>query len=219
MTHVFHLIRHGESSSNAGHVTTDTHSVSLTQKGLESAAAAARAFPSRPDLVVVSPYIRTRQTAAPFLERFEGVPVEEWEIQEFTYMDTRRYDGTTGEQRLPFINSYWESADPNFEDGNGESFNAFAARCHRTIARMGQTRGITLAFSHGHMMRGILFALAGHFDRVTPDTMRDFWHSHLNHPIANCTQMDFDIADDNRVTYRGEAISVGRTNAGQALID
>jgi phosphohistidine phosphatase SixA len=37
-----------------------------------------------PGLIVTSPYLRARQTAAPTIERFAKVPTEIWPIREFT---------------------------------------------------------------------------------------------------------------------------------------
>ena len=46
-------------------------------------------------LIVVSPFLRARQTAAPFQNRFPNVPVEIWPIHEFTYLSPVKSAGTT----------------------------------------------------------------------------------------------------------------------------
>lgn len=195
MKHLFYLIRHGESASNAGERTLDAASTTLTERGWQGARANAASFPDAPHRIVTSRYIRTAQTAAPLLERFAGVPTEEWDIHEFTYMSADKYAGTTTHERRPFIDDYWKRLDPYFADGDGESFAAFAARCRAFIARMGNTSGITAAFSHGHFTRGVLHALQGNFDTVTPDTMTRFWQDHHANPIPNCTRYVFAVGD------------------------
>ncbi len=195
MSGVFYLIRHGESASNAGEKTLDAASTTLTERGWQGARANAASFPDKPHRIITSRYIRTTQTATPLLERFAGVPIEEWDIHEFTYMSGDKYAGTTTHERRPFIDEYWQRLDPHFADGDGESFAGFAARCRAFIARMGNTTGITAAFSHGHFTRGVLHTLQGNFDTVTPDTMRNFWQDHHANPIPNCTRYVFAVGD------------------------
>ncbi len=195
MSGVFYLIRHGESASNAGEKTLDAASTTLTERGWQGARANAASFPETPHRIVTSRYIRTAQTAKPLLERFAGVPVEEWDIHEFTYMSADKYAGTTTFDRRPFIDEYWKRLDPHLKDGDGESFATFAARCRAFITRMGNTTGITAAFSHGHFTRGILHALQGNFDTVTPETMTRFWNDHHANPIPNCTRYVFAVGD------------------------
>ncbi|HYD17435.1 MAG TPA: histidine phosphatase family protein [Patescibacteria group bacterium] len=201
MPGTFYLIRHGESASNAGEKTTDAGSTTLTERGWQAARANAATFPHKPDRVITSRYIRTAQTAEPFLARFQGVPVEEWDIHEFTYMSAEKYAGTTTHDRRPHIDVYWKKGDPHFADGDAESFAQFAARCHAAIARMAQSEGITVAFTHGHMIRGILHALRGNFDAITPAAMETFWRDHHANPIANCARFVFDVPGDGRVIY------------------
>src|SRR3546814_5730649 len=42
----------------------------------------------------------TRQTAAPTIARFPGVPVEVWPIEEFTYLQPARWNGTRASTAL-----------------------------------------------------------------------------------------------------------------------
>ena len=46
-----------------------------------------------PDLILTSPYLRTRQTATATIERFPNVPVGVWPIEEFTYLQPSRWNG------------------------------------------------------------------------------------------------------------------------------
>ena len=100
------LIRHAESEGNAGLPTNDPASIPLTHHGYEQAAALAATFTTAPDLIIVSPFIRTQQTAAPLIARFPEVPVEKWAVQEFTYLNPNKYLGTTETQRGNFAQAY-----------------------------------------------------------------------------------------------------------------
>lgn len=204
MKRAFYFIRHGESESNAGLKTQHPRTIALTPTGRAQAESKAQGFSHRPDLIVTSRYIRTGQTAAPFMKKFAGVPVQEWNIHEFTYMSADKYKDTTNLERRPHIDAYWDRADPHHrDDATSESFADFAARCRDTVNRMKACDApVTLAFSHGYMMRGVLFTLEGRFDEVTPQTMRDFWHTHLNSRIHNCAKFDFEILRDG-VAFTG----------------
>ena len=74
------LIRHAASSANAGAVTSDTINIPLSEAGRTQALSNARALPRRPELIVVSSFLRARQTAEPTMSRFPDVPVETWPV-------------------------------------------------------------------------------------------------------------------------------------------
>jgi broad specificity phosphatase PhoE len=65
------FIRHAESAANAGLPTTDPGGIPLTENGKVAAGLAAAEYDGpEPDLIVISPYLRARQTSEPFLARF-----------------------------------------------------------------------------------------------------------------------------------------------------
>lgn len=70
----------------AGLRTEHPATIRLTERGQTQAALTAKTLPS-PALVVTSPYLRTKQTAAPFLWRFLNAPQAEWPVQEFTFLN------------------------------------------------------------------------------------------------------------------------------------
>ncbi len=96
----------------------------------------AASWTETPDLIVTSPYLRTQQTAAATIERFPNVPVEVWPIQEFTYLQPSRWNGTLSSERMPHIERYWAAADPEFYDGDGaESFTTMLRRVRASRAK------------------------------------------------------------------------------------
>jgi 2,3-bisphosphoglycerate-dependent phosphoglycerate mutase len=101
------LIRHGESEANAGLKTTVPAEVALTERGWAQARAVADFIVEKPSLVVISPYLRTKQTAQPLITKFPDVSVETWEIQEFTYLATERCRGTDYLDRKPLVEEFW----------------------------------------------------------------------------------------------------------------
>jgi 2,3-bisphosphoglycerate-dependent phosphoglycerate mutase len=125
------LVRHGQSVSNAGLRTVRPHLTELTAVGEEQARLTAAVLPE-PRLIASSPYHRARATAQPFIERWPEVPVVEWPVQEFTFLDPSAWDGTTAIERRPAAAAYWQRADPHYAESAGaESFAMLLARADR----------------------------------------------------------------------------------------
>src|SRR2546421_12799651 len=113
------LVRHGESLSNLGLATTATATVPISLEGIKQAEEVAQQLKAhaKPDLIVHSPYLRARQTAEPTINVFKYTPVEEWPVQEFTYLSAWRDEQTTIEKRRPVVDLYWEMSEPDLVDG------------------------------------------------------------------------------------------------------
>ncbi|MDP9900718.1 histidine phosphatase family protein [Variovorax ginsengisoli] len=150
------FVRHGESTGNAGIPSFDLSKLELTPLGHAQAKSTALGWPQRPTLIAMSPYLRTHLTAQPTIDRFPDVPVEILPMEEFTYLEPSRWNGTSRQVRLPHIESYWGSADPEFCDGPGaESFQTLLDRVGRTLARFEglPSDALVYAFSHGQSFR------------------------------------------------------------------
>lgn len=172
------FIRHGESISNANLVTSHPALSPLTPKGEQQALLIPGAFNGRkPDLIVTSSYLRAEQTAVPTLAQFDPIPYETWPVHEFTYLSPKRYDGTTGDQRAPFAQSYWQRANPDEQEGgDGESFRDCLARIHDTLARLRQHEAKFIAiFTHGIFARLLLWAA---LTNTTSATSTSQQHAH-----------------------------------------
>jgi len=152
------FIRHGQSTGNAGIPCTDLASIALTELGWEQARAIAAGWVEAPTLIVTSPYLRTQQTARPTIDRFPDVPVETWPIEEFTYLQPARWNGTSSAERMPHLERYWGEADPGYCDGEGaESFATLLGRADAALARLAALPGDALAyvFSHGQFIQAV----------------------------------------------------------------
>lgn len=208
----FIFIRHGESESNAGLVTQYPSTVNLTPKGIQQASDAATRWQDAPDVFITSKYVRTVQTARPFLQKFPHVPSEEWDIHEFTHLDPDKYKGTNFADRLPHVQAYWEKADPYHKDGTlAESFAAFMQRCLNTLERMRQSHHTrSVVFCHGYFMKGLMLAVDGHFSVVDSDTMHRFYAFNKSMPLDNCGVVRF-IAQGETVSYAVETLDASHT--------
>lgn len=203
MTEVW-FIRHGESLSNAGHVVERTETVPLTEKGQAQAVAVSQVFTNAPDLVVVTPYLRTQLTAIPTLERFPTARREIWPLQEFSCLSHVNYRNTNMEQRRPFVKAYWDRYDPDHVDGEGaESFNAMVGRIQAALQKLQAAPEEFIAvFAHGRIMHTLRFLLerpafsVKEIMQVIPDYV-------LRAEIENCEIIRL-TADKHRVRMHPE---------------
>lgn len=153
MTEIW-LIRHAESTANAGAVSHDPQTIPLTELGWQQARQLVDQFEQTPDLIISSPFLRAQQTAAPTRTVFYATPYQVWPIQEFTYLDPKSCIGTTAAQRKERVQAYWQKNDPTYIDGEGaESFSMMLNRARTMLAQLNEQHGFILVFGHGQVMR------------------------------------------------------------------
>lgn len=171
------FVRHGESEANAGLPTTHPTTTQLTERGHHQAQQIARAVTTPPDLIVTSPYWRTKQTAQPTIARFPAATQQEWRVQEFTYLCPDRYQNTTVHERRPFSDAYWQRCDPMHVDGVGaESFADLMQRVQDVHHQLNKLDAkFVLIFSHGRFMRAFLWSCLTHSLEVNAQRFRQFY--------------------------------------------
>lgn len=191
------LVRHGQSVANAGGRTTNHDTNPLTELGQTQATHFAEHLDCTPTLFIVSPFLRAQQTAQPLLRRFPDVPVEEWPIQEFTFLDPTLHNDSTEEDRQPHVLDYWRRQDPAFTDGLGaESFQQFLDRAREAIRRLMKTNpgGCVVIFGHGFFMQAFRLVLL--FPNATDAAlMASFRRFHVANFIRNADTLEFSIQD------------------------
>lgn len=181
------FVRHGESTGNAGLPSSDLSKIELTAAGHAQAERAAAAWQERPTLIAMSPYLRTHLTAQPTIARFPDVPVEVLPMEEFTYLEPGRWNGTARHERLPHIEAYWQAADPTYRDGPGaESFETLLSRVDQTLKRLESLpdKSLVYAFSHGQFMQAMRVSLL-YPEWTSKQKMAFFWPFNAEHPILN----------------------------------
>lgn len=194
------LVRHGESQSNAGLATPDPVKVELTSLGHMEAKQVAAFLKKRTplNLVVTSPYLRTKQTASHTRQLFPTTAVEEWEVQEFTYLSSMHQEQSTTEDRKPLVEIYWAMGEPSFMDGSSypyfilrpysESFKAFIGRVQAFIRRLKEVdnRCENIAvFSHEQFIAAVLWCIEHGSAEITSDTMQAFRHFFNQNRLPN----------------------------------
>ncbi len=189
------FIRHGQSTGNAGIPSNDLASIELTDLGWQQARAVATEWREPPALIVTSPYLRTRQTAAPTIERFPDAPVAVWPIEEFTYLQPARWNGTRSAERMPHLIRYWTEADSDYCDGDGaESFAGLLGRAEAALARLAAlpSDGPVYVFSHGQFIQALRSIVVDTYD--ARGKMRRFWRAGAPPVIGNAERVDFALA-------------------------
>ncbi len=152
------LIRHGQSAANVGLWKGDFAEIPLTELGWEQARSLAARWDFVPGRIVMSPFLRARQTAEPTIARFPDVPVETWPIHEFTYWDMANWDGSMPELELEEVERFWRVADPvHRKGGTAESFGELLVRARETLLRLQRMEADrpVLLFTHGHFMQAL----------------------------------------------------------------
>ena len=175
----------------------------MTPRGHEQASWLADNWPARPELIVYSPYVRTRLTAAPMLARYPLVPHEEWPVHEFTFLTRGAAKGTTIEDRKQLARPYWAAMDPMLELGDGgESFACFHERIAAALARAARPRkegGPLVIFTHNRVLL-LLMQMVMMPPRDAEEAMRRLYATLGVWEVGNCGVVRMLVDDEGRVT-------------------
>jgi broad specificity phosphatase PhoE len=195
------MVHHGESTANAGGRGETPAGTRLTARGHEQAKVAANLLaelvPGPATKILVSPFIRTQETAAPYAWKFDIVP-EEWPIQEWIFLDPKNYVGTTQAERVPDVRAFEARRDPHYVDGAAESFAAFMYRVDLFLAGARAWGGQLVAFTHGRFIRGVLWRLQnpGETYGWTRDHFESFFAFSHATEVTNCQVFELRYEND-----------------------
>ena len=189
------LVRHGQSVTNAGGRAADQVSNPLTELGRAQAREFAERLDCKPTLLVTSSFLRAQQTAEPLRQRFPEVPVEEWPIHEFSFLNPALHKGTSEADRESHVVAYWQREDPAYSDGQeAESFTFFVDRAREAIRRLIHSKpgGCVVVFTHGFFMQAIRLVLL--FPNATDaELMANFQRFHFANLIQNIDSLEFKV--------------------------
>ena len=196
-TTIVWMVRHGQSLAQTGHETTDPAMIPLSPTGHRQADIVAASLDCSPDAIVTSPYLRARQTAQASLDRYPSVPVEQRPIEEFTYLGRLHGQPTTGAQRKPLVDAYWNAADPSYvDDDKSESFADVCARARGFLTGLSQLdAGHIAAFTHGLFMRVVIWVLLTGEDSPSAASMRRFDGCRTTYLVPNCSIFTLYLSD------------------------
>jgi probable phosphoglycerate mutase len=191
------LVRHGQSVTNAGGRAADHVSNPLTELGRAQSTAFAERLDCKPTLFVTSSFRRAQQSSEPLRQRFPDVPVEEWPIHEFSFLNPERHRGTSEADREPHVVAYWQREDPAFIDGpEAESFTLFLDRAREAIRRLVNSSpgGCIVIFTHGFFMQAVRLVLLFP-DATDAELMANFQRFHFLNLIQNVDSLEFEVRD------------------------
>lgn len=191
------LVRHGQSVTNAGGRSADQVSNSLTELGRAQSREFAERLDCKPTLFVTSSFLRAQQTSEPLRQRFPDVPVEEWPIHEFSFLNPSLHRGTSEADREPHVVAYWQREDPAYADGpEAESFTLFLDRAREAIRRLVSSSpgGCIVVFTHGFFMQAVRLVLLFP-DATDAELMANFRRFHLRNLIQNVDSLEFEVRD------------------------
>lgn len=196
------LIRHAESLANAGGATSTPRDIPLSDKGYLQARALADSIVDRPELIVLSPYIRTVETARPLLARFPDCPLETLPIQEFTYLAISRCRNTTYEQRKPMVEEYWSRCDPFYSDGDqAESLAELVNRARAFLRRVPDMEGeLIFVFTHEQFIKTVMWEVSQPGHTIDGEFMAAFRTFSNSFAIPNTAVMKMMAGEDGEFT-------------------
>ena len=180
------LVRHAQSVANAGGRTANIESIPLTELGQKQSIKLIDTIDFKPDLIVVSPYIRTRLTAQPLIDALGFTNIEVWdEIKELTYLCRKKYANTTEKERHEPAMKFWQSGDPNYRDGEEESFNDLLARGRKMFEKINESKfNNILLFTHKQYLLSVRMSLI--YPDYTPEKLMSiFFEEDAKFPIEN----------------------------------
>ncbi len=186
------FIRHAESVANAGGRTPNVETIALSERGKQQALKLVETIQIVPELVIVSPYIRTSLTAEPLIKKHNITNIQVWEeVKELTYLDRVKYANTTQAEREVGVKEFWQRNDPNFRDLNGsESFNDLIGRIKLTLQKIENLTEEKIAvFTHGQFLLALRMYL---LDGEDKNLMSKFWEEYSNYPIGNAQIFTFE---------------------------
>lgn len=179
------LIRHGESSMNAGTWADNPHAASLTELGKQQAEKCALAINQAPTSIITSPAARAIETAQPIMHRWPNAARIIWPIQEFVYLSPNKLTPLTSAERKKRVADYWEQGDPYYCDGgDAESFSDFLHRLQHFQANLNELNGFNVVIGHSQFFKGYLLGRVNGFT-ASKKWMQEFRQREMSQSIEN----------------------------------
>ncbi|WP_045094800.1 histidine phosphatase family protein [Legionella fallonii] len=179
------LIRHGETEVNTGVWSAKPSEAHLTSLGRGQAKKAATEITEQPDLLIVSPLVRAKETAEFLLNQWPNTSYQIWPIQEFIYLSPYRLQSLSPLARKEEIKRYWQKSDPYYNDGNdAECFAAFLQRVAYFHNEIIKQQGFVVVIGHGQFFKAYQMGLTHGF-APNSEWMSLFRQQETANPIKN----------------------------------
>lgn len=183
------LIRHAESEANINGKTLSHASIALSEHGHKQSQGLCSKLP-KIDHVIVSRYLRTHQTAAPLLEKYNLTLEIDEHVHEFSYLSERKCANTNIDDRKAWVNTYWEKMDYQYRDADdAESFEDLYVRVQvfhnklKALTKNYAQKNLAV-FSHGQFLQLLMMQLQQP-QPLSKELMQQFRYNLINQPIGN----------------------------------
>ena len=183
------LVRHAESEANINGKTLSHASIALSEHGHKQAQDLCSKLP-RIDHVIVSQYLRTQQTAAPILEKYNLTFEVDEHLHEFSYLSERKCANTNLNDRKAWVNAYWDKMDCQHRDADdAESFEDLYLRVQtfqeklKILATHYAEKNLAV-FSHGQFLQLLIMQIQQPRP-LTKELMQQFRSDLVRQPIKN----------------------------------
>jgi broad specificity phosphatase PhoE len=123
--------------------------------------------------------------------------VELWPVEEFAYLQPARWNGTRSAERMPYLERYWNEANPAYCDGVGaESFSTLLGRAETTLMRLTSLPSPNLAyvFSHGQFIQAVR-TIVTEAELDDRNKMLRFWRKGEPPAVGNAKLVAFQLQD------------------------
>ena len=203
-----YLIRHAQSESNAGQAVRPNHAINLTDVGKTQAQELAdwlSANVTEPVTeIFVSQYLRTHQTAQPYLQSTKRTATVIDELHEFNFLDFDTIKDLSFDDIRVIADEFWQQHSAHRASELTDSFEHFVARVQKVRAYFDALPdGTYLIFTHG-MWIGMLIwqMLLGDSPRLY--NMKKFREFELATRPKNCEVLLLAPAGIKKVCVRND---------------
>lgn len=203
-----YLIRHAQSEANAGHALRPNHAINITEYGKGQAMELAdwlNAHITEPvSDIFVSQYVRTHQTAQPYLTSQTRTPTVIEDLHEFNFLDFDNIKDLSFDEMRAIADEFWLKPS-EYQDGEmTDSFAHFVQRVRNVRAYFDTLPdGTYVVFTHG-MWIGMLMwqILIGDSPRVL--NMQKFHQFELMVRPKNCEVFLYQTHGVTKVRIRND---------------
>ena len=162
-----YLVRHGQSTSNAGGDAQPNADIELTDLGYEQAQAVSEwlveSLGDMVNTIKVSKFIRTQQTAQPYLNCMNRTATIMDTLFEFDYVSFAETEGTSLDFRVDEANDFWLDNTPEQTHGDdSESYQHFYDRVAQALKDFNTLpAGNHIMFTHGLWISMLIWQILG----------------------------------------------------------
>lgn len=180
------IVRHGQSTANAGQASNNPALIPLTATGVQQASDLAQLLHWRASSVITSHYERAKDTAQPYCDRWQIEPTREPLLHEFVTLSPALVMDQDMATRMPQVNDFWARADVNYRHGaDSESFADLSQRVARVRQTLDQYQDGSMLFGHGLWFALLIWQMQG-FSTDDGHAMQAFRRWQLALPMSNC---------------------------------